>query len=700
MLSIFTSRVACVAILGLAAASMAGAESATYTLDIRETTLSPAGRPTQVLTVNGGLPGPTLRFREGETARILVVNGLRDEEVSTHWHGLLVPNVEDGVPYLNTPPIPPGGSRLFAFPLRHAGTYWYHSHTSLQEQRGVYGAIVIEPKNGPRVKVDREAVVVLSDWTNENPKDVMRNLMRANDWYSIRKGTAQSILGAAQRGNIKDYFQREKSRLPPMDVSDVAYDAFLINGQRRSTFEAKPGEKIRLRVVNAAASTYFYLNAATGPLTIVSADGMDVSPIKQQRLLIGMAETYDVLVTVPGSGSWEFRATAQDGSGQASLFLGSGPEKSAPAIERLNPYSMNVALAAVLDQLDETGALTDREALAQEKPRPLPPYKRLRSLEPTTLPMAAPRRRIQLRLNGDMMRYIWTLNGSTLTEDSRIPVTKGEVLQIEFRNDSMMHHPMHLHGHFFRLLMEDSPDLAHAPLKHTVDVPPMSKRVIEFLANEEKDWAFHCHLLYHMHAGMMKVLSYDDQGPDHEPALDLRNENPFYFMVDGNAQTHMSMGYARWMDNRNDLGVMWRADYGEMEGMMDHHGVVSHPDVEYEVDLTYMRYINQRWMVYGGYRLTNVMEDNENTTFAGFTHRLPYLVDFSASVESNGDVRVGLAKSLQLTARLSTFGRLDYDTAQDAMWMAGANYTLTKTLGLMASYDSDHGFGAGVSFRF
>ena len=677
-----------------------------YTLDIRETTIAPAGKPVPALTINGTLPGPTLRFREGDTARIHVINSLRGEEVSTHWHGLLVPNAEDGVPYLTTPPIFPGKSRTFEFPLRHSGTYWYHSHTGLQEQRGVYGSIVIEPRGGERIKTSREAVVVLSDWTNENPDEVMRTLMRGSDWYAIRKGTAQSIIGAWKSGFAKDYWNREKSRLPPMDVSDVAYDAFLINGRPRQEMPAKPGERIRLRVINAAASTYFYLNSAAGPLTIVAADGMDVQPLRQNRLLIGMAETYDLIFTVPASGAWEFRATSQDGTGKASLFIGNGPEHPAPDLEKLNPYSMDAALATVLDALDETGHQTDKEALASEKPRPLPPYRRLKSVRPTSLPQGAPVRRITLTLSGDMMRYLWTINGTTLTEDSVIPVKRGEVLQMEFRNDSMMHHPMHLHGHFFRLLMEDGPDAKFAPLKHTVDVPPMSRRLIEFYANEQKDWAFHCHLLYHMHAGMMKVLSYDDQGPEHRPALDLKSENPFYFMLDGSVQSQMSMGMAKLMDARNDYAVMWKAGWGHDSGGMteSHEGGPLHshddmPEVEYEIDLMYQRYLNPRWMAFAGFRFTNMM-DQENSVIAGVMHRFPWMIDGTLTVESSGDLRIGLAKTFQLTSRLSVFGRGEYDTAEQFMWMAGAGYTLTKQLGLIASWDSDYGFGAGLSFRF
>jgi FtsP/CotA-like multicopper oxidase with cupredoxin domain len=693
-------------LLALLVSASCPAAVVTYDLVIAEQTLSPAGKAVQALTINGRLPGPTLRFREGDVAQIRVRNALSRGEVSTHWHGLLLPALEDGVPHINTPPIFPGQTRVFEFPLRQSGTYWYHSHTGFQEQRGVYGAIVIEPRQ-QQVVTDHEAVIVLSDWTNESPTSVMRTLMRGSDWYAIRKRNAQSLIGAWKAGRLKDYIKREKSRLPPMDVADVAYDAFLINGKPQINIPAQPGQTIRLRVINAAASSYFYLNSATGPLRIIAADGIAVRPIAQQRLLIGMAETYDLVLTVPSTGAWEFRATAQDGSGHASAFIGKGPQHPAPTTDRINAYSMNQALAAVLDQLDETGGLTDAEALASESARPLPPYKRLTATSPTTLPAGAPRRRLTLKLSGNMMRYLWTINGSTLTEDSTIPVQRGEVLQLELINNSMMHHPMHLHGHFFRLLMPDGPQPALAPLKHTVDVPPMSRRIIEFYANEEKDWAFHCHLLYHMHSGMMKVISYNDQGPDHRPVLDLKSENPTYLFVDGSLQSQMSMGWARLMNARNDLGLMWRAGWGMDQPMTMHHDadMMMHPhetmpDIEYEADLMWQRYLNPRWMTFAGYRMTNMMDDTQDTGIAGFMYQLPYRIDSQFTVETNGDMRFALAKIVQLTSRISVSGRVEYDTAQDWMWMTAANYTMTKQLSLTASYDSEYGIGAGLSFRF
>jgi len=730
-----------------------------YSIDIAEQEISPAGEAVKALTLNGGIPGPVLRFKEGDTARITVNNRLKGEEVSIHWHGVLVPNVEDGVPRLTTPPINGGESRTFEFPIKQSGTYWYHSHTGLQEQRGVYGAIVIEPKAGETVKTDREEVLVLSDWTNEDPNEVMRTLMRGSDWYAIRKGTAQSLFGAIRAGHLMDFLNREKSRLPPMDVSDVAYDVFLINGKRSAKIAGKPGETIRLRVINASAATYFYLSSSTGPLQIVANDGIDVSPIHQKLLLVGAAETYDIVVKVPESGSWEFRATAQDNSGHASVFLGEGSEHAAPAPGPLDPYNMNAALAAVLDQLDDTGELTDDEALAAEPPRPLPPYKRLKATRKTTLPANAPVREITMKLDGDMMRYLWSIDGKTIQEDSTIVIKRGEVIRLQLVNNTMMHHPMHLHGHFFRLLMPDSVDPDFAPLKHTVDVPPMSRRTIEFYAGEEKDWLFHCHILYHHMTGMARVFSYEGEvtenppatgatpanatgragkgieysapesesepttrkvgvapaspgysgsggssegratrgiarvlsgnspGDRHEPDIDRDSLDPYFFMLDGNIQSQMSMGMATLMNGRNNFNVMWEAGWQNVE------------EPEYETDFTYQRYFNPRWTAFGGYRLTNMM-GSRNAAIAGTTYKLPYMVDATLTVKSDVAARFALSKTLQLTDRLAAFVRVQYDTTQDFDYLGGLTYTLSKNFSLIISYDSNFEAGAGVVFRF
>ena len=676
-----------------------------YTLDIAATTLSPAGRSVPALTINGTVPGPTLRFRVGDVARIVVRNRLAADEASLHWHGLLLPNLEDGVPHLNTPPIPAGTERTFEFLLTHAGTYWYHSHTGLQKQRGIYGSIVVEPAPGspPRAdlpRIDRDHVVVLSDWTNEDPDAIMRSLLRGSDWFAIRKNTAQSLLGAYRSGHLRDFLKRERARMLPMDLSDVAYDAFLLNGQPVSRLPARPGETIRLRVINAGGSTYFYLSSAAGPLTIIAADGMDVAPIKQNRLLIGMAETYDVLVTVPLSptpAAWEIRATAQDNSGHASLLLGdpAAPAQPAPVPGPLAIYNMDAALSVILAQHDETGDITDAAALAAEVDRPLPPYVRLRSPTPTTLPAAAPRRSVTLKLTGDMTRYLWSLDDRTMDEESTIAVKKGEVLRLVLVNNTMMHHPMHLHGHFFRLLIPDAGDPAYAPLKHTVDVPPMSRRTIEFLASEDRDWLFHCHLLYHMMAGMARVVSYSEppssstststavQAPD----LGEHAKPHTYAWLDVTLQSHLSTGHGTVQTGRDNLNLRWEAGWAHVD------------DTGSEIDATYSRYFNPRWTAFAGLRAANLTA-TRHSAIAGATYRLPYLVDFTTTLQSNGDARFSLAKNLPLTARLGLQLHVEYDTALRFASTVTLAYTVSKTISLVASHDGDYGLGAGVAVRF
>lgn len=681
-----------------------------YTLDIAESSLAPAGRPVRALTVNGSVPGPTLRFSEGDVARILVRNHLSDDETSIHWHGLLVPNLEDGVPYITTPPILAGESRTFEFLLKHAGTYWYHSHTGLQEQRGVYGSIVIEPKTGSAPhphfpRVDRDEVIVLSDWTNENPEDVMQTLLRGSNWYAIRKASAQSVIGAAKAGQLREYFSRERSRMQPMDVSDVAYDAFLVNGRPRYSISGKPGETIRLRVINAAASTYFYLSSATGPLKIVAADGMNVVPIRQRRLLIGMAETYDLLVTIPDLGAWEVRATAQDNSGYASLILGSGTEHSAPAPGHLNTYSMNDALTAVLDQLDEADRASDDEALHAESDRPLPPYKRLRSPTRTTLPTEAPKREVTLKLTGDMNRYLWSINDQAIDEQSTVAVNKGEILRLVLVNNTMMHHPMHLHGHFFRLIDPDADETDYAPLKHTVDVPPMSRRIIEFYANEDRDWLFHCHLLFHMKAGMARILSYpagaemSARGTQATGSSALSGQQGYTPNLGEHARPHtyswadlvilsqMSMGFGTIQRGRSNLNLAYELGWEKVAQR------------DYEIEATYSRYFNARWTAFAGYRRTNIGEGRD-AGIVGAVYRLPYFADLTGSVQTNGKIRLALGKMVQISSRLSLSTRAKYDTAENFSWQAGLSYTLSKRFSLISMYDSAHDLGAGLGIRF
>jgi len=667
-----------------------------YDLHIAEARQSPAGKLVRVLTINGGIPGPTLRFREGDFARIRVHNDLLKETTSTHWHGLLLPNPQDGVPHVTTPPIQPGTTHTFGFTLRHGGTYWYHSHTHLQEQSGVYGSIVVEPRGGERVKADREQVLILSDWTDTDPMEVMRMLMRGSDYFGLMRRNSQSILGAWQRGNLKDYFQREWDRMMPMDVSDVGYHAFLINGQRQTCIEGKPGERVRLRIINAGAATYFYLHSSAGPMTIVAADGPPVQPVKVDRFMMAIAETYDVLITIPPSGEYELRATTQDGSGHVSAFFGKGTPHPASNPQRPNLYQMDEMLNLALEEQE------DDPRAALNLPRPGSPYRVLKATHDTSLPAKLPRRKITLHLTGDMNRYIWSFDGKTMAQQPYVMIKKGEIIELELINDTMMHHPIHLHGHFFRLLMGNG---RHSPLKHTVDVPPMTKRTVEFEANEAHDWMFHCHILYHMMTGMARVFRYEDDvertfqsvhpaqpTADRVGKLDLHAlgehaHDMSYVWGAATLQSNMSEGLLTWMNPQNDLQLAWEVGWQGVD------------NPQYEIDLLYQRYFNLNFQAFAGYRLTNDPEAKDRGLI-GINYRLPLMAWINVSLDTEGDARFSLAKRFQLTPRLGVWGDVFYDTGTRWEWSAGADYTLTRHASLTASYHSDYGLGAGVLIRF
>jgi hypothetical protein len=259
-------------------------------------------------------------------------------------------------------------------------------------------------------------------------------------------------------------------------------------------------------------------------------------------------------------------------------------------------------------------------------------------------------------------------------------VKRGEVLRMKFINDTMMHHPLHLHGHFFRLLNGQGD---FAPLKHTVDVPPMARAEIEFLANEQGDWFFHCHLLYHMKAGMTRVISYVEQGPGHRPNLDYKKMDPWMFNIKATVQSNFTEGHAGWMSARNNVGVDWERGFGD-EG-------------EYELDLVWKRYHNRNLTSIYGYRFTNE-HGAKDRAFAGVKYRLPFMVSSTLTVDSEGDLRPGLAKELQLTSRLSWENEIEYDTHSEWEWNSSLKYRLSKQFSITGGYHSEYGFGAGLNF--
>jgi FtsP/CotA-like multicopper oxidase with cupredoxin domain len=660
--------------------------AAEYDLFIEYNTVNFTGKEVQAMTINGSIPGPTLYLTEGDTAKIRVHNRM-DVETSIHWHGILVPNKEDGVPYLTTPPIKPETMREFSFPVRQFGTYWYHSHTNLQEQAGVYGSIVIYPKER-QTRADREYVLVLSDWIDEDPHEVMRTLKRGSDYYMLKRGTTQSIYDAYKKGALTDVFKRSLDRMPPMDVSDVGYDLFFVNGKNELSFPAKPGEKVLLRIINAAAGTYFYIQYADGHMTVVSADGQDVEPVDLDRVLIAIAETYDVIVTASDKGSLEFKATAQDGSGSTSAFIGEGEQVFAPDIPKPDLYRMHGAGTEGMDmnmkmdmESHDMPMMHDMDKKTDE--RPLPPYPYLRSVKSTVLPESNPVRTVNLVLDGDMERYVWTINEKILSEAAPIIIRRGENVRLVFENKSMMHHPMHLHGHFFRVINEQG---GFAPLKHTIDIPPMGKQTIEFYAGEDKDWPLHCHILYHMEAGMFTVISYERSEIDPEIEMARKDpanfikKDPWFFWGSLSLLTQMSDVSLTAANTRNIFSV-----YSEQ----DWHG-------SYDTEILYSRYLNRFLSLLAGVNIT----DEEGRGVVGVSYLLPLNIESRVWADTDKEIRISLEKKLQVASRLSISGSAEYDTGTHWEGVVRAEWTLNKYASLAGIYHSDYKGGIGVIIRF
>jgi FtsP/CotA-like multicopper oxidase with cupredoxin domain len=643
-----------------------------YELDISYKTLNVTGKNVKAMALNDSIPGPTLRFTEGDIARIRFKNSM-DVATSVHWHGILLPYRQDGVPFVANPPIEPGETELFEFEIKQAGTYWFHSHTGLQEQRGVYGSIVITPKQGERITSDQDRIIVLSDWTNENPDEILRALKSGSDYYSLKKGSLQNLMGAAKNSALMDTAKRSLMRMPPMDTSDVAYDAFLANGKTETFIPAKSGERVRLRFINASTATYYFMQYSGGPLQIISADGQDVQPVKLDRFLMAIAETYDLIVTVPDKGSYEFRATAQDGSGHTSIYIGHGKRILAPDVPNPSPYKMNMPMHG----------MKQMHGMKFSNKRPLPPYKTLRSINKSTLPKENPTRKIKLTLTGDMERYIWSMNGEIISGDNAIRIRHGENVQFVLVNKTMMHHPMHLHGHFFRVINGQGD---YSPLKHTVDVPPLATQTIEFEANEYNDWFFHCHILYHAKSGMARVVSYEDKELD----VDLKKirhklyQDSWYPSAHATVQSHMTDGVVAFSNSKHIVSTKWQVGWQRVE------------ETEFDVEVNYDRYFNRFLNIFAGVNLTN---DYERGIW-GIRYLLPLNIESSLRIDSAGEFRIELAQDIQLTSRLGIFGDIEYDTESREEWLLGGKYTLSKNLALISQYHSEFGAGVGMEFRY
>jgi FtsP/CotA-like multicopper oxidase with cupredoxin domain len=714
-----------------------------YDLYVRDTIVNFTGKERHAIAVNGQIPMPTLTFTEGDIAEIYVHNEL-EEDTSLHWHGLFLPNKEDGVPNLTQMPIKPYTTHKYTFPIIQHGTHWYHSHTGLQEQIGMYGSFVMNKKaDDPTFRKGIDDLptipIVLSEWTDMNPDNVHRLLHNASDWFAIKKGTTQSYSEAIKAGNFSTKVTNEWKRMNAMDVSDVYYDKFLINGKNESTAHGfNRGDKVRLRISNGGASTNFWLTYAGGKITVVANDGNDVEPVEVDRLLMAVSETYDVIVTIPADKTaYEFLATAEDRTKSTSLYIGDGIKQLAEPLPKLKYFEgmkmmndmmkMNgdlddMGMSMSLNQMDmnvvmypeitgEAKGKSDKKMTeADYNSNELSDittlnYAMLKSPTKTTLPKDAPVKELRFELTGNMNRYVWSLDNKVVSETDKILIKKGENVRITIYNGSMMRHPMHLHGHDFRLLNGQGD---YAPLKNIVDIMPMETDTLEFNANADGDWFFHCHILYHMMSGMGRIFSYENQPPNPlitNPKLAQRklfaDDRMFHFMAENDFATNGNDGEAMYANTRWSIGAEWRLGYNDMHG--------------YEIETHIGRYIGKmQWLMpFVGfdwrYRRMGMDEheqnlfgqtdtkDNRAVFSAGVNYTLPLLIMAQAEIFTDGNVRLQFErKDIPVSKRL----RMSLMWNTDKEYMAGLRYIVKRNFGITTHYDSDMGVGFGASLNY
>lgn len=537
-------------------------------LHIRREDMNVAGRIARPITINGSMPGPLIRLKEGQRAKLHVSNAL-DESTSIHWHGIILPENMDGVPGVSFPGIKAGEAYHYEYDVQQSGTYWYHSHSGLQEQLGHLGPLVIDPADGD-IGADREHVIILSDWTFEDPDEVFRNLKVAEGYYNYQQRTLGDTLDDIRRQGLAKTWQERsmwnEMRMSARDLLDVTGSTYtyLINGRDNSTNWTalyKPGEKIRLRVINGSAMTFFDFRIPGLEMSVVSADGQPIKPVTVDEFRIGVAETYDVIVTPKNDHPYTLFAESMDRSGyvRGTLATELGQEAPVPELrpvpergmaamgmshemDGMDMQSANKEQPGMDDQQEMAGGHGGHKAATQQRPsapdlgiehapgghgpgaamiarnpvsRLNEPGIGLENVEHRVLVYGdligahpwpddrEPERDIELHLTGNMEKYMWSFDGVKYTEvDGPVEFHHGERLRLIMVNDTMMDHPIHLHGMWMELENGQYP----RPRKHTISIKPSEVVSLQISADAPGSWAFHCHLLYHMKAGMFRVV--------------------------------------------------------------------------------------------------------------------------------------------------------------------------------------------------
>jgi CopA family copper-resistance protein len=498
------------------------------------------GRKGHGVAVNGSVPGPLIRLREGQNVRLNVTNTLA-EDTSIHWHGLLVPFHMDGVPGISFPGIKPGQTFSYEFPVRQAGTYWYHSHSGLQEQQGHYGPLIIDPAGSEPAEYDRDYILLLSEFTPLHPHRIMDRLRKGEGYFNYQ----QTSWADDYPLNAEDRRMWAEMRMPATDIADVTGSTYTYLANGRGPKEGleylfNPGERVRLRVINGSAMTFFNLRIPGLAMTVIAADGQNVKPVEVDEFQIGTAETYDVIIE-PRAEAYTIVAESMDRSGMALATLASRRGARAPIPPPRKPPLLDMGDMGMNHGDGGYGGSHSMDGMKMRDTLLLPPdvkvgpgidmvsmapvdklgdpglglrdvehrvltYRMLSALEPNR-DTRKPSRLLELHLTGNMERYMWSFDGAMYSAVSDVPIrfAWNERVRVKLVNNTMMAHPIHLHGMFFELV--NGEDAAHQPRKNIVIVQPGASAQFDLTANEPGDWAFHCHLLYHMHGGMMQTVT-------------------------------------------------------------------------------------------------------------------------------------------------------------------------------------------------
>jgi FtsP/CotA-like multicopper oxidase with cupredoxin domain len=537
------------ALLGLSMGAQAGRYE--LVIDEGEVRFSDGSRP--ALTINGQSPAPELRFKEGEEVEIAVTNKL-DRMTALHWHGIILPYTQDGVPGISFPGIAPGETFTYRFTLNQSGTYWYHAHADFQEQEGLYGPLIIEPKGREPYRYDREYTVLLFDWQDEKPERTLANLKKQADYYNDQQQTVGDFFRDVARdglgATVRDRWGWGSMRMAKTDIADVGGFRFLVNGrdvEQNWTALFTPGERVRLRIINGSGMSYFDLRIPGLPLTVVQADGNDVQPVVVDQLRMAVAETYDVIVQPKEDKAYALVAESMDRRGQALATLApragmraAAPPLRAPRLLSMADMGMSHDMAGMdhgamagMDHSQMAGM--DHSAMAPAgnpdyaagsgvAPEPVDGgrvlvYGDLKAMRPAA-GYRAPDRTIELKLTGNMERYFWSFDGVKYSEAEPIRLKYGERVRFRFVNQTMMNHPMHLHGMWMQL---DKGNGRFNPLKHVVNVAPGQSLEVDVPVDAMGEWAFHCHLIYHMASGMFRKIVVETADGSAQP---FYNEQP------------------------------------------------------------------------------------------------------------------------------------------------------------------------------